>query len=148
MKILFIRAAAWHINLLSEYVFYFLCRCAFPSVLVIYLTLSLIPIGMLGQPIISVLIVYIIGCCTLISFMDRGALYCSSQNLIESLQNSTIFCEISGTFHIHPLDTLMPALIMLAHLVHEAIVKRTQKTFLAPVMALKTGSVVCTNCFE
>ena len=38
----------------------------------------------------------VIGPLVLISFVDRDGLYCSSENLIESLQKSTVFCSIAG----------------------------------------------------
>ena len=32
----------------------------------------------------------------LVSFTDRTTLYCSSKNLIEAVENSTVFCSICG----------------------------------------------------
>ena len=37
----------------------------------------------------------------LISFIGRTTLYCSSKNLVDAVENSTLFCSLSGKLLIY-----------------------------------------------
>ena len=71
------------------------------------MTMTLLSLGMSFDSIIFVCkVVFFIAYLILISFVDRDGLYCYSENLIETLQNSTVFCNIAGTKQLEVVPCL------------------------------------------
>ena len=64
-----------------------ICRFKFPSVFIVYQTIPLLVLGIF----------------LLIGYMDRDGLFCSSPNTLESLDNPSIFCTITGRLAMNSL---------------------------------------------
>ena len=87
---------------------FLLSRMKFPTILVFYMTISIIFVGKWTVQTYEAELLLVITCMAyitpeiviMVSHMDRPTFFCSSPDLAESLQSSTTFCKFSGKLKI------------------------------------------------
>ena len=87
---------------------FLLSRMKFPTILVFYMTISIIFGGKWTVQTYEAELLLVVTCMAyitleiilMVSLMDRPTFFCSSPDLAESLRSSTTFCKFSGKLKI------------------------------------------------